>query len=98
MFRVLVPIFHLNYVTGELRLARAGEIPLILLARIATAWNAARRLPLPRHPSHASVHQVPFLKRAAGACDTKVLGEAQSAAVGYKRVGASPFRDGQHPA
>jgi hypothetical protein len=38
MFRVLVPIFHLNYVTGELRLARADEIPLILLACIATAW------------------------------------------------------------
>jgi hypothetical protein len=64
MFRVLIPIFHLNYVTGELRLARAGEIPFILLACIATAWYAARRLPLSRHPSHASVHQVPFLKRA----------------------------------
>jgi hypothetical protein len=80
MFRVLVPIFHLNYVTGELRLARAGEIPLILLARIATAWNATRRLPLPRHPSHASVHQVPFLKRCGALAIPKC--SARSAAVG----------------
>ena len=44
VFRVLVAVFHLDHVAGELRFACAGEIPFVVLPRIARILATRMRL------------------------------------------------------
>src|SRR5262249_55147290 len=57
---VLVAVLHLDCVARELRFARACDVALIPLPRVAAIW---RPMPLLWHTSHAGTHGVPCLMR-----------------------------------
>jgi len=84
VFSVLVAVFHLDRVAGELRLPRPRQKPLILLPCVGRNWRATRRLPLSRHSSYIAVHRVPFVMRV-GPLATVQLSQDSSAVVGCER-------------